>query len=283
MNILSVNASLEQELLSDQGFLYSHLAAYLTSLSASQVSGHVLEPYLVGRKLATYESIGQGSPTNLVLEAITALDNMSSKTDSLMGLKSLQSVLSTDVAVRPVSGIPALLMLNHRLDSEHKNGNVLNELSATQEFSDIFELPTYTTYLPHEFCADMDDVDSVSDVEEVNKCLYVPLYVSASSELDLQFATIESQADWAYRLIRNYTQGHYDLRLACATATKNVYVFALIAAAMIGINPEKLSSYMDSANYESLSDVQKYEVITTIKPLLEHIAFDFANDTLIAL
>ena len=63
MNILSVNASLEQELLSDQGFLYSHLVAYLTSLSSTQVSGHVLEPYIIGRKLSTYESIGQGSPS----------------------------------------------------------------------------------------------------------------------------------------------------------------------------------------------------------------------------
>lgn len=283
MTILSVNASLEQELLSDQGFLYSHLADYLTLLSATQVSGHVLEPYIIGRKINTYESIGQGSPINLVLNSIAALDQIVANPEKLSTLDSLQSVLSTDLAVRPILGLPALLMLAHRLDMDVKSGNILKELSATEDISDVFELPCYTTYLDHEFCADMSDVDSVSEIEEVSKCLYVPLYVCPSSEFNTQFVVVEAQADWAYRLIRNYTQGHYDLRLACATATKNVYVFSIIAAAMLGIDAAKVESYSDTSNYDSLSDAQKYEMISTIKPLLENIAFDFSNDDLISL
>lgn len=283
MNILSVNASLEQELLSDQGFLYSHLVAYLTSLSSTQVSGHVLEPYIIGRKLSTYESIGQGSPMNLVLDSVAALDNIIENPDALMTVKSLQSVLSTDLADRPILGLPPLLMLNHRLTAQAKGGNVLKELSATEEFADIFELPCYTTYLTHEFCADMNDVDSVSDVEDVNKCLYVPLYVSQCSEIDMQFSMHAQQADWAYRLIRHYTQGHYDLRLACATATKNIYVFAIMAAAMLGCDADMLDSYRESSSYDTLSEAQKYETIATLKPLLEHISFDFANNELISL
>lgn len=280
MNILSVNASLEQELLSDQGFLYSHLVDYLTSLSSTQVSGHALEPYIIGRKLSTYESIGQGSPINLVLNSIDALDNIIANPELLTTVKSLQSVLSTDLAVRPVLGLPALLMLNHRLTAQLKDGNVLKELSAAEEFGDIFELPCYTTYLSHEFCADMDDVNSVSEVEDVNKCLYVPLYVCPSSELDTQFSAIEPQADWAYRIIRNYTQGHYDLTLACATAQKHIYVFSIMAAAMLGVEASKLENYKEAETYDTLSEVQKYEVISTIKPLLEHIAFDFSNNEL---
>ena len=64
--------------------------------------------------------------------------------------------------------------------------------------------------------------------------------------------------------------------------TRCPYAFALIVAAMLGIGLDKLNAY-SVEDYTNQTDMQKYDFITVIKPLIEHIAYDFINSELISL
>ena len=287
MVVFSVNESLERDLLSDRGFVCSHLTPYLTSLAANEISGQTLEPYLVGKLLGTYESIGQSRPLHLVAETVKALDSLTANPTLLKGRECLQTVLSTEVSTRAIVGLPALIMLNKlaMLDglSSYK-GNVLEPCGATTDFSYIVELPSYISYTPYDFCAEMNDIDTEFDYGADNNdvALYVPYQVAVTPSIDTKFSTVIYSHDWVYRLINHYTQGHYKLRLACNTAQQRPYAFALIVAAMLGIGLDKLNAY-SVEDYTNQTDMQKYDFITVIKPLIEHIAYDFINSELISL
>lgn len=287
MVVFSVNESLERDLLSDRGFVCSHLTPYLTSLAANEISGQTLEPYLVGKLLGTYESIGQSRPLHLVAETVKALDSLTANPALLKERECLQTVLSTEVIARPIVGLPSIIMLDKlaSLDviSSYK-GNVLEQCTATTPFDSILELPSYISYTPYEFCAEMTDINIEFEYGGDNNdiALYVPYQVAVTPSIETKFATKAYNHDWVYRLINNYTQGHYRLRLACETAQQRPYAFALIVAAMLGISLDKLNTY-SVEDYTNQTDIQKYSFITTTKPLIEHIAYDFINSNLISL
>ena len=242
---------------------------------------------MVGELLTTYESIGKGRPLHLVSETVKALDSLLSTPALLKERESLQIVLATEISKRPILGLPALIVLDRlaRLDviSSYK-GNVLEPCQATTDFDYVVELPSYISYLPFEFCAEMTDIDIEFDYGADNDdvALYVPYQTAITPAVDLGFAVTAHSQDWVYKIINHYTQGHYKLRLACATAQKRPYAFGLIVAAMLGIGLDRLKAY-SVEDYTNQSDIQKYDYITAIKPLIEHIAFDYMNNDLISL
>lgn len=287
MVVFSVNESLEHDLLSDRGFLFSHLTPYLASLDANEISGQALEPYLVGKLLGIYESIGQTQPLHLVSEAVKALDSLTSNPALLKERETLQVVLATELSTRPVVGLTSVIMLNNLAQLEitsNLKGNVLEPCSDETRLEHILELPSYISYMPYEFCAEMNDIDIEFDygVDNNNVALYVPYQAAISASVNINSSTKIYNQDWVYRLINHYTQGHYKLRLACATAQKRPYAFALIVATMLGIGLDKLKAY-NVEDYTSQTNMQKYDFITVIKPLIEHIAYDFLNSELISL
>ena len=287
MIVFSVNESLERDLLSDRGFVCSHLNPYLTSLDANEISGQTLEPYLVGKLLSIYESIGQTQPLHLVSETVKALDSLTLNPALLKERESLQVVLATEVSTRPIVGLPAIIMLDRLVQLEiasNLKGNVLESCDNGTDFDRVLELPSYISFIPYEFCAEMNDIDIEFDYGADNNdvALYVPYQVAVSPSVNVNFSTKTYNQDWVYRLINHYTQGHYKLRLACATAQKRPYAFALIVACMLGIGLDKLKAYSID-DYTSQTNMQKYDFITVIKPLVEHIAFDFINSELISL
>lgn len=284
MEIFSVNRDIEYGLKSDNTFLFSHLSPYLSVCASNEVSGQAIEPYLIGKHLSTYESIGQTNPVHLVSETINALDAIYSNPTLLSDRICPQSVLSTDSCLRPISGLPAIILLTQACLRGFK-GNVFCETDKNTPFDHIFETPTYLTYSRHLFCAAMDDIDIPSDInpDSDTACLYIPYQLSITDDTDTQFMTDVTQQDWLYRLIRHYTQGHYSLRLACKTAESRPYAFGLIVAAMIGVKLDRLKNYKANDDYINLSNLQRYEFITTVKPLVETIAFDFIDGRLNAL
>lgn len=287
MVVLSANKSLERALLSDRGFICSHLTPYLSTLAGNEISGQTLEPYLVGKMLNTYESIGQSRPLHLVAESVKALDSLIENPALLKERESLQTVLSTEESTRPIVGLASIIMLDRlaRLDliSAYK-GNVLESCHAKTDFDCVVELPTYISYLPHEFCAEMDDIDTEFDYGSDNNevALYIPYQVAITPSVEVRFQTTVHKQDWVYRLINHYTQGHYKLNAACARAQKRPYAFALIVASMLGIGLDKLNAY-SVEDYTNQTDMQKYDFLTITKPLIEHIAYDFINSELISL
>ena len=287
MTIFSVNESLERDLLSDRGFVCSHLTPYLSLLTSNQVSGQTLEPYLIGRLLDTYESIGQGRPMNLVSEAVKSLDLLAANPALLAERDCLQLVLSTDVVTRPIVGLSSIILLSRIAQHEARTtdkGNVFESCEDNVDLDFIFEIPTHISYVPYDFCSDMTDVDSKDNfgAHSDNVALYVPYQACLTSTVNTTFCVKVTQQDWAYKLANNYTQGQYDLRLACATATRRPYGFALMAAVMLGVSFDNLVSY-DADTYNNLTADQKYQYIKTIKPLIEHIAYDLISGNLISL
>lgn len=287
MTIFSVNKSLERDLLSDRGFVCSHLTPYLSLLTSNQVSGQTLEPYLVGRQLGTYESIGQARPMNLTSEAVKALDLLTANPALLIERDCLQLVLSTDVATRPIVGLASLISMGNIAQHEARNevkGNVFESCEDDANLDFIFEIPSHISYLPYEFCSDMTDVNTIDEYDAYSDsiALYVPYQAYLTATIDTQFCTNVTQQDWAYKLANHYTQGQYDLRLACATASRRPYAFALMVAIMLGIDFNKLNSY-EVDSYNNLTTDQKYQYIKTIKPLIEYIAYDFISGNLISL
>lgn len=287
MTIFSVNESLERDLLSDRGFVCSHLTPFLSLLDSNQVSGQTLEPYLVGRLLGTYESIGQGRPLHLAAEVVKSLDLFASNPALLKERECLQLVLSTDIVVRPIVGFAAIITLDKvaQFDAiSSLKGNIFELCDDNTDSDFIFEIPSHISYLPYEFCADMDDVDTVqhANANTDGIALYVPYQAALSASVDKSFCVDVMGQDWVYRLINHYTQGHYKLRLACSAATRRPYAFALIVASMLGVSFDKLKEY-GSEDYINLTAAQKYELVVVMKPLIEQIAYEFMSGKLISL
>ena len=145
MTISSVNESLERDLLSDRGFVCSHLTPFLSLLGSNQVSGQTLEPYLVGRLLGTYESIGQGRPLHLAAEVVKSLDLFASNPALLKERECLHLVLSTDIVVRPRVGFAAIITLDKvaQFDATSSlKGNIFELCDDNTDSDFIFEIPS---------------------------------------------------------------------------------------------------------------------------------------------
>lgn len=283
MVVYSVNERFEQDLLSDQGFICSHISTYLTTRAANEVSGQALEAYLVGSRLTTYESLGQDRPRHLVSDTTNALDQLH-QSELIFSQKCLQSVLSAYEIERPIVGLPSIILLNEIINlpiEPSLKGNVFTTFDYEHDLDLVIEIPSYITDSPSAFCADTKDVDvsrPISDTQDI--CLYVPYQAYLTAQTNTQFCIDNPEQDWVYRLIHHYTQGQYDLALACKYAKRSPFAFALIIAPMLGVVPAKLKAYKDDDSYKNMSDIDKYTFVTTIKPLVEQIALDFMSDKL---
>lgn len=281
MVITSVNRDIEDSLLEDSGFLYSHLAHYLIPCFDSDVSGQSLEASLIAQDIESYETIKQIEPFDLVAQAMGAMLSFLEKPQLLSTVDSLQTVLIGDGIKRPVLGLPAIIMLEKIVSSSMPNiGNVVIVLDEFSEGVDYFELPTYMTYKGTGFHSSMVDIADRDDVDFSPSCLYVPLHVKTSNAVNTDFHFISSQSDWVYRLIRNYTQGHYSLERACNVASKNIDVFTLLVAPILGASLQMITPNIENSTFDNLSSQQQYDIVATIKPLIEYISYDFSRNEL---
>ena len=73
MIITSVNRDIEDTLLNDSGFLYSHLSPYLIPCFDSDVSGQSLESSVIASDIEGYETIHQLESFDLVVQARDAV------------------------------------------------------------------------------------------------------------------------------------------------------------------------------------------------------------------
>lgn len=280
MVITSVNREIEVGLLQDSGFLYSHLAHSLTPCFDSDVSGRALEASIAAKDIEVYESLVGADYVDVVTQAKDAVVFFLNNQQLLSTVDSLQTVLMCDEVTRPVSGLPALIMLEKIVRSETASiGNVVLVLEDFSQGSDYFELPTYLSFNGSGFYSSMVDAEEREHELEYN-CLYLPLSVKSTNAVNTDFAFNPTQSDWVYRLIRNYTQGHYSLERACEAATKNIDVFCLLVAPILGASVKMVTPNIGHSSFDSLTPEQQYGIVATIKPLIEYISYDFSRNQL---
>lgn len=281
MIITSVNRDIEDTLLNDSGFLYSHLSPYLIPCFDSDVSGQSLESSVIASDIEGYETIHQLESFDLVAQARDAVLHFSQNISLLNTVDSLQTILIGNGILRPVLGLPAIIMLEKIISSAVANiGNMVVVLDEFSDNVDYFELPTYITYKGNGFFSSMVDAAERYDEDLAPTCLYVPLHVKSSNAVNTDFEIALTQSDWVYRLIRNYTQGHYSLERACNAAQKNIDVFSLLVAPILGAPLKMIAPNIENSAFSSLTSEQQYDIVATIKPLIEYISYDFSRNEL---
>ena len=83
--------------------------------------------------------------------------------------------------------------------------------------------------------------------------------------------------DWATALVRRYNSPKYRLKKACSVAQSNMDVFALWAAAVLGLPFSATERYLHSSSsrtYLSMSASDRVDVINDMKPLIENISLE---------
>lgn len=81
-----------------------------------------------------------------------------------------------------------------------------------------------------------------------------------------------NSSDWARELLRKFKHPKYKLKKGCSTAEKHLGVFALLTAAILGKPSSAVQKYLTGDKYNQLTDVERLNIISDIKPLIEAIS-----------
>lgn len=203
----------------------------------------------------------------------------------------------------PVTGLQAVIALSHIVGmGDNEIANVL-ETSHDCEAISFLQTVNYLSasslnYAPLLFDKDflidaLDDKQAENDnaevVEDDGGVMYDSPEPTASSMLvcidcsvialfnePINNSEIENN-DWATALVRRYNSPRYRLKKACSVAQTNMDVFALWAAAILGLPFSATERYLNSGrsrNFLNMSHSDRVEIINDIKPLLENLSLE---------
>lgn len=290
LSILSVNKDFESYIKSDRGFLFSHFSNKLARLTPFEVSGMMLEPALIGQGFDFFESSINRSVINNLLEVASCLDYFFEDDSYLRSTESLQTVLEVETIgiKRPIVGLNSLIVLKGLAEINAK-GNVVSPVfefnDDDYELSSLVNCPSYLSFVNYNFCSSMQDASTFtdSDVTEDKICMYIPLVVVPTGDTDKSKALSVNQSGWFNKIIRHFSQGHYQLITACDQAKKHPYSFCLLLASILGVDYRLFAEHKTNDRYPRLTDSQKIDFIRAVKPLVESVSFEFMSGDLVSL
>lgn len=281
MGIFSVNQDLEDIIKSDVKFVRSHFLERSYLLNSVNVSGQSIEPRLVGDNISNFEislNHSAGVP-HLLVESVKSVEVLLNDIDFLKQRGSLQNLLYLgDGEARPITGLPALLLLADLTKNKVKEKCFMplkNNL-----YGNFISLWSYLSHSNHNFCSCFHDEDTVEDISESyeEQFLYMPFQIEPFNEggYTPTIKPIElTSSNWFGRLVRKYSQGHYDLVTAVNEAQRNPFTFSLLVAPILGLSFDAFEGYSKSDSYKNLNDSQKFDYLSSVKPLIEMISFEY--------
>lgn len=201
----------------------------------------------------------------------------------------------------PVTGLQSVIALSHIVGMG--SDELTNVLETSHDCESISFLQTVNylsasslAYAPLLFDKDflLEAVDDTRDEDdddavEGDGVLYdLPEQTASSMLVCVDCSVIErfndavnnselEANDWATALVRRYNSPKYRLKKACSVAQSNMDVFALWAAAILGLPFSATERYLDSSNsrtYLTMSASDRVDVINDMKPLLENISLE---------
>lgn len=289
-NILSVDRDFEESLKSDRNFLFSHFGDRLSLLTPAEVSGIMLEPKIIGKGFDFFENSVSSLPINNFYETTVCLDYFFKDDSYLIDSECLQPVLKSASAQidRAITGLTSIITFKGMAQKKAK-GNVVAPIFEFEDYqfevNDYIDCPTYLSFVKHNFLSSMQDASSFvdSDVPEDKICMYMPFVVRSTGELDKSHSVTVSQSNWFNKIIRHFSQGHYQLVIACDQAKKHPYAFCLLLACILGVDYKFFSEYKSNDGYARLTTSQKIDFVRAIKPLIENVSFEFFSGSLVSL